>query len=211
MLRTNNLSYTYTGSTPITFPDIAFARGEHGLLLGESGSGKTTLLHLLGGLRTPRVGEVHIKNVAINQLPSAKLDTFRGRNIGIIFQQAHFVRSLTVAENLKLAQQLAGLKPNHKRVVELLNELSLGHKINAATSNLSVGEQQRVAIARAVVNQPILILADEPTSALDDVNATRVIDLLKKQAEEVDATLLIVTHDKRLKDEFVKQIELSVK
>lgn len=208
MLQTNNLSFTYSGGTPIAFPDITFAHGEHGLLLGESGSGKTTLLHLLGGLRTPLVGEVLIDKVKINQLSASKLDKFRGRNIGIIFQQAHFVRSLTVAENLKLAQQLAGLKPNQNRVIELLNELNLGHKINAATTDLSVGEQQRVAIARAVINQPKLILADEPTSALDDQNTSKVIQLLKSQAEEVNATLLIVTHDKRLKDEFAKQIEL---
>jgi len=208
MLQTENLTFSYNGGATINFPDIHCDTGEHWLLLGQSGSGKTTLLNLLAGLRTPNSGIVRVGDIAINNLPSTKLDTFRGQNIGIIFQQSYFLRALTVLENLTLAQQLAGLKPNRNRIKEVLERLNIAHKLHTSTTRLSVGEQQRVAIARAVINQPTLILADEPTSALDDANTAKVIHLLKEQAEAVNATLFIVTHDNRLKKEFSKKIEL---
>lgn len=209
MLVTKNLQYAYQGAaTPLNFPDIECATGEQWLLLGQSGSGKTTLLHLLAGLRTPQAGTIQVNDTVINQLPSRELDHFRGRNIGVIFQEAHFVRALTVAENLLLAQNLAGAAPDINAVEEILNHLNVGHKLHARTSQLSVGEQQRVNIARAVINKPSVILADEPTSALDDKNTAQVIELLRQEAGEARATLLIVTHDNRLKTIFEKQIEL---
>ena len=209
MLSTQDISYRYTPTNPVLqFPDIQCLPGEHWLLLGQSGSGKTTLLHILGGLRTPDKGSVRINQTEINQLSSAKLDQFRGEHIGIVFQQAYFVKSLTVAENLKLAQSLAGKKANMTAIKEILGQLNLDDKIHAKTGSLSVGERQRVAIARAVINQPSVILADEPTSALDDENTDRVIQLLRQQAGAVNATLLIVTHDNRLTSVFDKQIQL---
>jgi putative ABC transport system ATP-binding protein len=208
MLRTTGLSYSYHSSDQMRFPDMHCKAGEHWLLLGQSGSGKTTLLHLLGGLRSPQKGSIQIGEVDISTLPTYRLDKFRGQNIGIIFQEPHFVRSLTVRENLALARQMAGLKPDAPRIVSLLEQLNLKHKLNAPTSALSVGEKQRVAIARAIINNPEVILADEPTSALDDENTTQVVQLLKEQANRVNAVLLIVTHDNRLKEQFDKQILL---
>ena len=190
------------------FPNIECQTGEHWLLLGQSGSGKTTLLHLLAGLRTPSSGTVRIDDTVISQLPTSQLDAFRGRHIGIIFQQSHFVRSLNVEENLALAQNLAGLPVDKSKIRELLTRLNIGHKIKSRTSALSQGEQQRVAIARALVNQPYIIFADEPTSALDDGNTEEVIRLLIEQSEAANATLLVVTHDTRLKERFSKQITL---
>lgn len=208
MLSTKSLTYAYNAQKALNFPDISCGRGEHWLLLGQSGSGKTTLLHLLAGMRTPKSGEVRVGETVMNRLPASQLDVFRGQNIGVIFQQAHFVRSLNVEENLALAQQLAGAKADKARIKMLLERLNVGHKINSKTSDLSVGEQQRVAIARALVNQPKVILADEPTSALDDQNTNEVLSLLKEQAQAVEATLLVVTHDNRLKPAFEKRIEL---
>jgi len=208
MLKTKDLSFSYTADQIIQFPDIQCNRGEQWLLIGQSGSGKTTLLHLLAGLRTPKTGTVTINDTIINKLPVGQLDQFRGKNIGIIFQQSHFVRSLNVVENLLLTQSLAGQKREVQVIEDLLFHLNLGHKLNSKTSELSVGEQQRVAIARAMVNQPSIIFADEPTSALDDKNTEQVIELLKTQAAKANATLLIVTHDNRLKSIFDKQIEL---
>lgn len=208
MLKTQNLHFSYDNQNELKFPDINCQSGEHWLLIGQSGCGKTTLLHLLGGLRTPKTGSVTIADTTINELSASQLDHFRGKNIGIIFQTSHFVRALTVGENLALAQQLAGEKVDLKRIEELLNRLNLGHKLNSKTDSLSQGEQQRVAIARALINKPDVILADEPTSALDDINTDEVINLLEEQASEVNATLLVVTHDSRLKSRFKNQINL---
>ena len=209
MLQTQGLRYSYDGQTFMDFPDIQCQKGEQWLLLGQSGSGKTTLLHLLGGLRKPKHGKVLVRDTDLSTLGAGALDQFRGKHIGIIFQTAHFVRALTVKENLLLAQQLAGIQPSKNRIQELLNRLNIGHKINAKTDALSQGEQQRVAISRALINKPAIILADEPTSALDDKNAEEVVNLLETQAREEQATLLIVTHDGRLKDRFEKKVTLD--
>ena len=208
MLQTKDLKYSYDGKNILHFPDITCNKGDRWLLLGQSGSGKTTLLHLLGGLRTPEQGDVVVNNVSIKGLSKSKLDRFRGKNIGIVFQKAHFVKALTVEENLMLAQSLAGQAISKQRINDLLERLNVGHKLKSKTSSLSMGEQQRVAIARALVNKPAIILADEPTSALDDINCEEVIALLEQQAQEENATLLIVTHDGRLKDKFEKRILL---
>ena len=209
MLQTKQLSFTYDGKTILSFPDIDCQKGQQYLILGQSGSGKTTLLHLLGGLRKAQQGQVIIAGTNISDLSTSGLDKFRGENIGIIFQQAHFASALTVEENLLLAPYLVGRKQSKARVFELLDRLNIGHKLKEKTGALSVGEQQRVAIARALMNKPSIILADEPTSALDDINCEEVIQLLETQAREENATLLIVTHDGRLKERFENKIILE--
>jgi len=209
MLQTENLSFSYKGSSALNFPDIHCQKGEQWLLLGQSGSGKTTLLHLLGGLLSPSSGTVKVGDTILKKLSTAQLDKFRGKHIGIIFQKAYFIRALTVEENLQLAQKLAGVPISKTRIKELLDRLNVGHKLKSKPNNLSQGEQQRVAIARALVNQPTIILADEPTSALDDTNCEEVIQLLEEEAAAVGATLLVVTHDARLKERFKQQISLA--
>ena len=210
MLRTQGLRYRYADGGPeMAFPDLAVDRGQELLLLGASGTGKTTLLHLIAGMRTPDAGEVTLNGDAFSTLSTSDRDLARGRHMGIVFQTAHFVRSLTVSENLALARTLAGLDPDPDRIAELLAGLGLSHKLNARVDALSVGEQQRVSIARAVVHGPGIILADEPTSALDDVNTDAVLDLLRTQASEAGAALLIVTHDQRLKDRMADRVELT--
>ena len=208
MLETRQLQFSYDNKNTIQFPDITCARGEQWLLLGQSGSGKTTLLHLLGGLLSAQKGSVKINDKDISILRGAALDHFRVQNIGIIFQTAHFVRALTVEENLLLAQQLAGNKKDKSLIHSFLQKLNLSHKAKSRPDELSVGEAQRVNVVRALINKPSVILADEPTSALDDQNTEEVIQLLEAQAKEVNATLLIVTHDGRLKNYFRNQIQL---
>ncbi|WP_194776517.1 ABC transporter ATP-binding protein [Pararhodonellum marinum] len=204
MLSIKNVSFKYNNSNSFVFPDISCQAGSQLLILGESGSGKTTLLNILGGLLAPDKGEVLIDQIPIYSLSGAKLDKFRGNNIGIIFQKPHILGPLTVEENLSLANFFVGKKQSD-RISQVLEDLGIGQKRRSLVSTLSEGEAQRLSIARALANDPKVILADEPTASLDDVNASKVIQLLKEQAEKYHAVLIIVTHDQRVKDHFENQ------
>jgi putative ABC transport system ATP-binding protein len=143
----------------------------------------------------------------LSELSSHQLDRFRKNNIGIVFQRPHFVNSLTVKENLQLAQYIANKKDNN-RIENILKNLNIFDKSDKKTNQLSQGEKQRAPQTQAIVNSPKLILADEPTSSLDDVNCDNVIKLLKKQATDFGAQLIVITHDSRLKKHFKNSIEL---
>lgn len=212
MLKIANLSYTYQSkaqnSVPIRFPDFQLADREHCLLLGNSGSGKTTFLHVIGGLLRAEKGWLELNEVQLNQLSQSALDHYRGKHIGFVFQKNHLIKALTVKDNLLLSPFLSGGKQSDERVEEVLTDLGLESKMNARVTELSQGQAQRVAIARAIINKPILILADEPTSALDDLNCKRAIDLLFSVAAKNNSTLLVATHDQRLKDVFKRKIQL---
>ncbi len=209
MIAIADVSYTYAGAaTPLRFSDFHIEKGEHWLLLGESGSGKTTLLHLLGGLLRPENGKIEVEGTDITKLSESSLDRFRGRHMGFVFQKNHLISSLSVKSNLLLSPYLAGLAQNESRVDEVLGQLGLSVNKNYSVRNLSHGQAQRVAIARAVLNKPDVILADEPTSALDDKNCERVIDLLLEASRHSSATLVVATHDQRLKLKFKNQIQL---
>ena len=208
MLKTQSLRFSYDQNTAFLFPDIELGAGENLLILGESGIGKTTLLHLIAGLLQPRSGSVELKGTVLHELSSAKLDRFRGRHIGLVFQRPHFVQALSVQENLALVQFLAGKQQDKKRIKQVLDSLGIGHKLREKPHKLSQGEQQRVAIAVAVINSPQLILADEPTSSLDDKNCAKVAALLKEQAAASGSQLLIITHDQRLKEQFQNTLTL---
>jgi len=209
MLVTKDLAYSYDKSNWIIFPDMYCSAGYSYLILGQSGTGKTTFLHLLSGLLKPMKGDITIGDKSLAKLSGGQLDKFRGQNIGVVFQSAHFISSLSVMDNLKLAQKLSGNTVDENRIKSLLDTLNLGHKDKSLTKDLSVGEKQRVAIARAVINKPAILLADEPTSALDDKNCDEVLDLLEKTAKDANSILMIVTHDNRLKTRFKNQIVIT--
>lgn len=209
MIATSQLSYGYDGLPPLSFPDIQCDTNEHALILGPSGAGKTTLLHLLGGLLTPTTGAIRIEDVDLHLLRGKARDTFRGKKIGIVFQRPHFIKSISASENILMAQHTAGNKTDLKKVLALMDRLQIAHKADAHTTRMSVGEQQRLAIVRAVINHPAIILADEPSSALDDQNCHAMIQLLLEIAAENQASLLVVTHDQRIRDEIAKKIYLD--
>ena len=206
MLETKNLRFKYDNDSELSFPDIKTSK-ENLLILGASGVGKTTFLHLLSGLLKPLEGEIDLIGTPISKLTMSEMDRFRGKNIGIVFQKPHFINSLTVKENLQLAQYISK-KIDKTRINSLLESLGIEDKANKKTLNLSQGEKQRVAIALAIVNSPKLILADEPTSSLDDLNCDKVISLLKDQAAKYKAKLIIITHDYRLKKHFKNTLSL---
>ena len=207
----DDIARSYGTRTVVEIPSWTVAPGEHSLILGPSGSGKSTLLHLIAGLLRPSRGRVLVAGQDLGALAPAELDAFRGRNIGIVLQGLHLIRALTVTDNLRLTQSLAGLPVSTERVDRLLSELGIAALATARPNRLSEGEAQRVAIARAVINHPALILADEPTSALDDATCEVVLRLLRAQAEASGATLLIATHDARLKAHFPHRLELPAR
>ena len=209
MLQTKNITFFYNKETQFTFPELKCNASDTLLITGNSGKVKTTLLHLLAGLLRPKNGEISIENIDISLLSEKKLDQFRGKNIGLILQQSHFIASMTVLENIVLASWLATGKQAVQKAEKLLSELDLDNQKHKLPSQLSIGQQQRVSIARALINEPKLLLADEPTSSLDDENAFKVADLLEKLSKEYNAALVIVTHDSRLKNKFSNQINLN--
>jgi len=209
MIRAANLSFSYDAKRIISFPGFSLNRGEHCLLLGESGSGKTTLLHLLGGLLRGYSGNLQVNGTELSTLSESELDSFRGKNIGFIFQKNHLISALTVEQNLFVAPYLAGLSIEKPRIREVLTTLGMEEKVKNSVTEISQGQAQRVAIARAIINQPPIILADEPTSALDDRNCEKVINLLLAIADKNKATLVVATHDQRLKSKIENQILIN--
>ncbi|WP_044210789.1 ABC transporter ATP-binding protein [Flammeovirga sp. OC4] len=206
MIQTTNLQYTYPKGSTISFPDFEMTSGDKLLILGPSGCGKTTLLHLLGGLLPCTQGHISINQKDISTLKSKEMDQFRGQNIGIIFQKPHFAQALTVSENLAFAQQASGKKSDKGRIDQLLSKLGIIKHKDRLPQKMSEGEKQRLSVAMALINKPALLLADEPTASLDDGHAFEVIRLLKEMATEENTSLVIVTHDSRLKEEFQDNI-----
>lgn len=209
MFSINALEHRYDGKPVVSVPSWSAAEGEHWLLLGVSGSGKTTLLHIVAGLLRPSSGSVTVAGQDLSALSATGLDHFRGRHIGIVPQRLHLIQSLTVLDNLLLAQYLAGVKQDRSRVQEVLGSLGMAEKAGSLPPALSFGQAQRVALARAVINRPQLILADEPTSNLDDGHCLQVLDLLENQARSCSATLVIATHDRRIRERMVRQYRLT--
>ena len=209
MISIENLSFGYSDRKILSIAKMEIKDKHHLMILGKSGSGKTTLLHILGGLLNPVQGKVRIDETDLYQLSESKRDKYRGQHIGLVFQKAHLIAALSVEDNLLLVQYLSGSTQDKTRIVEILKSLNLGEKRQSKVKALSQGEQQRVTIARALLNRPKLLLADEPTASLDDDNAMAVITLLKEQAEMNNASLIIATHDQRVKNEFDVQLNLN--
>jgi len=208
MISVQGLRHRYGDRQVLALDVWQAAAGEHWLVLGASGSGKTTLLCILGGLLRASAGRVAVGGEDLGALSGPALDRFRGRRVGFVPQKLHLIGSLTVEDNLLLAQYLAGMGQDRARVHEVLGALGLADRAQARPAELSHGQAQRVAIGRAVVNRPQLILADEPTSNLDDAHCAQAVELLESQAAACGATLVVATHDQRVRARFEKRIAL---
>ena len=209
MFAIQNLTHAYAGREVLRVDEWRAEQGAQWLMLGPSGSGKSTLLHVLAGILRPASGQAVVAEQDLGALSEAALDRFRGKHIGIVLQRLHLIDSLSVLNNLLLAQYMAGAKQDAARVREVLASLDLADKAGAMPHELSHGQAQRVAVARAVVNKPKLLLADEPTSNLDDVRCVQVLDLLLDQARACGATLVIATHDQRIKSRVANHYALG--
>ena len=179
--------------------DLVIERGEMLTIVGASGAGKSTLLHLLGGLERPTSGEIWLDGRRVDTLSQARWAVLRRRHVGFVFQFFNLLSNMTVADNVELAALMGGATRRQaaQRRDELLGELGLRGRADAAPARLSGGEQQRVALARAMANRPSLLLADEPTGNLDSAASRAVLRLLGR-AHADGQTILLVTHDARV-------------
>ena len=182
--------------------DLELARGEIVLIMGPSGSGKTTLLSMLGGLMRPTQGRIFVDGVDIAALPERELPPFRAHKFGFIFQDFNLLAALSARENVEVALNLAGTRGEraHVRARELLVALGLERRLDFPVEQLSGGEKQRVAIARAIANNPAVVYADEPTANLDSAKGAETVRLLRALAKEEGATVVMVSHDERLRE-----------
>ncbi|TSC93820.1 MAG: ABC-type antimicrobial peptide transport system, ATPase component [Candidatus Berkelbacteria bacterium Athens1014_28] len=178
--------------------DLAVKTSEVVLIMGPSGSGKTTLLTMIGGLLNPTSGSVTLDGKIISKFNQNDLTEFRRENIGFIFQSFNLLRNLSAVENVMVAY--FGKNNSREGAKKLLNRLELGQRLNFKPNDLSGGERQRVAIARALINNPKIILADEPTANLDKNIGHEVMQLLCSIACGEGKSVVIVSHDERIRD-----------
>jgi putative ABC transport system ATP-binding protein len=176
--------------------------GEVVLIMGPSGSGKSTLLLMLGALLRPTDGTIELDGLLLSSLSEGRLPDIRLRYFGFIFQDFNLLSALNVQDNVAIAAELTGTgrKAAREEATRLLAELGLGHRLRFTPEKLSGGEKQRVAIARALINDPALILADEPTANLDSSHGQETMRLLREIAKQRGRTVVIVSHDARIKD-----------
>ena len=206
LVQISNLSKTFgeseTRVDAVRGLDLELEHGEIVLVMGPSGSGKTTFLSMLGGLLRVSAGEIWIDGTDIAALGERELPPFRARTFGFIFQDFNLVSALSARENVEVALNIAGEsgRPARERARSLLESMGLGERLDFPADKLSGGEKQRVAIARAIANQPTLILADEPTANLDSHHGAETMRLLRELAKEEATTVVIVSHDERLRE-----------
>ncbi|MFA7243532.1 MAG: ATP-binding cassette domain-containing protein [Sulfuricellaceae bacterium] len=220
VIRIDNLLFRWhAGEEPcLDIPDMEIHAGERIFLHGPSGSGKSTLLGLLGGVLTPERGTVRLLNSELNRIGAAARDKFRADHVGIIFQQFNLVPYLSVIDNVILPCRFSARRGKlamaegrswREEAARLLAHLDLDSGLyRRLATQLSVGQQQRAAAARALIGRPEIVIADEPTSALDAERQVAFLDLLQRECAEAGATLLFVSHDRRLAPAFNREIAL---
>ena len=181
---------------------LAVEPGEIVLIMGPSGSGKTTLLSMMGALLKPSGGSIHLDGTEISALSEGRLPDIRLHQFGFVFQDFNLLSALSALENVAIVAELAGRKSRAARdkATAVLTELGLGARLDYLPEKLSGGEKQRVAIARALINDPTLILADEPTANLDSKIGHEIMRLLRVIAKEHGRSVVIVSHDERIRD-----------
>ena len=205
-LGVKNLEFKVANKTILNKQSFSVSKGKHVLISGLSGSGKTTLMNLMSGLLKPTSGFVSFEDNDFSKLTEENIDQIRSKNFGFIFQRLHLIKHLTVKQNILLGLN----KDQSLNIDELLDDIGLKNKHTQVAKNLSFGESQRVAIARGIINSPKVIFADEPTSSLDDRNTKKVLELIFSQAKKNNSTIIISSHDERVKKFFKKIQEINL-
>jgi putative ABC transport system ATP-binding protein len=176
--------------------NLSVERGEFVSIVGPSGSGKSTLFHILGGLTPPSSGSVHIDGRDLAVMTDAERTTLRKSKVGFVFQKYNLLPTLSAADNIEIARDIAGKRGSvDAQFEQILDLLGIRSRLHHKPRALSGGEQQRVAIARAVVNRPAILLADEPTGNLDTENSTAVLGVLRDLNARLGQTILMITHN----------------
>lgn len=199
------------GFTALNRVDLKFSTGEFAAIVGKSGSGKSTLLNMLTGIDHPSTGKVVINSTDVHTLGESELASWRGRNVGIVFQFFQLIPTLTVLENVLLAMDFVNVIPKNerrRRAEMLLKQVGIGQQGHKLPSALSGGEQQRAAIARALANNPPILVADEPTGNLDS-HTTEVVQNLFRELVDAGKTVIVVTHDQSASARFERVITLK--
>lgn len=191
--------------------DLTINRGEFSAIVGPSGSGKTTFLNLISGLDKPTSGEVWLAGQKLSGMTGKELSDFRRDKIGFIFQAYNLIPVLTVEENVEYVMLLQGVdqEERHRRVREVLKEVSLDGFSHRFPPKLSGGQQQRVAVARAMVTEPALVLADEPTANLDSVTGAGLLDMMRELNEKSGMTFVFSTHDQKIMERAKRLVTLE--
>ena len=196
--------------------NLSIQQGEFVVIIGASGSGKSTLLHILGALDKPNTGSVEFNNILLNNLRGRKLDRFRNKTVGFVFQFYHLLNELSVLENVLVpamasVSSLGWLTVRNrtiKRAELLLEQFGLKDRLGHKPYGLSGGERQRTALARAIINQPDLLLADEPTGNLDSHTGSGILEVLYA-LHRTGQTIVMVTHDEHIAAKAQRVIRLS--
>jgi putative ABC transport system ATP-binding protein len=175
-------------------------RGELMMIVGPSGCGKTTLLSVIAGTLGVDEGSVEVFGQSLHEMPQDQVTSFRGKNIGFIFQQFNLIPTLSIQENVAIPLLIQKSSPTaaYQQAAASLEMLGLGNRLKARPLSLSGGQQQRVAIARALIHQPRLIICDEPTSSLDAETGKKIMNTLRSVVLTPDRCVIVVTHDSRI-------------
>ena len=184
-----------TAVTALNSINTTFNQNQFTAIMGPSGSGKSTLLHCLAGLDKASSGSILIKGVDLASLNDKQLTKMRSDSFGFIFQAFNLIPTLTAEENITLPSSVAGRKPDQSWVEEIINTMDIGDRLTHRPNELSGGQQQRVAAARAMASKPEVIFADEPSGNLDSKSSKELLIFMKSIVEELNQTIVMVTHD----------------